>query len=89
MSPSSCHYARRCDWDRDCPKIMHYLLAHYAQYVYAGVLGVILAAIWILAETGVVPAWPAVGGLTATRANRIIAVMLVLGAIAAIYFDRA
>ncbi|XEO94355.1 DUF368 domain-containing protein [Latilactobacillus sakei] len=71
-------------------KIMHYLLAHYAHYVYAGVLGVILAAIWILAETGVSPAWPAVSGLAALLGPiALIAVMLVLGAIATIYFDRA
>ena len=71
-------------------KLMHYLLAHYAEHVYAGVLGVVLAAIWILAETGVAPAWPV--GLTLfplAGVMLLILAMILLGAIATIYFDRA
>nr|WP_302685290.1 DUF368 domain-containing protein [Latilactobacillus fuchuensis] len=71
-------------------KLMHYLLAHYAEHVYAGVLGVVLAAIWILAETGVAPAWPI--GLTILSLIGIILlilVMIIVGAIATLYFDRA
>lgn len=71
-------------------KLMHYLLAHYAQRVYAGVLGVVIAAIWILAETGVAPAWPlTIGSFSVIGSIGVIIVMLILGTLATLYFDKA
>lgn len=71
-------------------KLMHYLLAHFVEYVYAGVLGVVIAAIWILAQTGVAPAWPALTTATALLGPiALIIAMIILGTIATIYFDKA
>ncbi|KRM24419.1 DUF368 domain-containing protein [Latilactobacillus graminis] len=71
-------------------KLMHYLLAHFLEEVYAGVLGVVLAAIWILIRTGVTPAWPIFSSTTALLGPVVlIIVMLILGALATIYFDHA
>ncbi|AXN36437.1 DUF368 domain-containing protein [Latilactobacillus curvatus] len=71
-------------------KLMHYLLAHFVEYVYAGVLGVVIAAIWILAQTGVTPAWPALTTATALLGPiALIIAMIILGTIATIYFDKA
>ncbi|MFD1441131.1 DUF368 domain-containing protein [Lacticaseibacillus hegangensis] len=66
-------------------KIMEALLARYEGQVYYAVIGIVLAAVLILIQTGLQPYWPANGGLAAAAT---VLVSIVFGVLATMFLDR-
>lgn len=66
-------------------KIMEALLKRYEAQVYYAVVGIVLAAVLILVETGLSPYWPTAGQLGASALTLI---SMALGILATIFLDR-
>jgi len=65
-------------------KLMGYLLNHFEGQVYYAVIGIVLAAVVILVQTGLIPYWPANTILTLG----VVAVSVVVGILATIFLDK-
>ncbi|MCG4281734.1 DUF368 domain-containing protein [Lacticaseibacillus saniviri] len=66
-------------------KLMGYLLAHFEAQVYYAVIGIVIAAIVILIETGMVPYWQATSGLLDIG---LAIVSVVIGVLATLFLDK-
>lgn len=66
-------------------KVMEALLKRFEAQVYYTVIGIVLAAVVILIQTGLQPYWPASGGLLAPTT---VLISIVIGTLATLFLDR-
>lgn len=66
-------------------KVMEALLKRFEAQVYYAVIGIVLAAVVILIQTGLQPYWPQSGGLAASG---VVLISVVIGTLATLFLDK-